>query len=149
MLPTDSSSNFSEYMVITLALIPLQRLIIPAKKDVSHEQMDLQCTAYLRNCPLSSCGAERASCAITFPGCSGRSSFPSAFAAKNFFRSCSSIVEWCFSRSSVCMSVSTTPGLTAIEVTFGSSFFSVCKVLSVLVLPPHKMHVSMTLRQTG
>lgn len=77
--------------------------------------------AYPKNFPLKAFEPFKTSFAMTFPGWSGLSNLPSLCKVWNFATSVSCIVSKCFSRTSLCISVSTTPGRTEMLVTSGSS----------------------------
>lgn len=109
-----------------LDLIRRELLVIPT----THDPVSIStgagkmATTHLRNLPLKSSAAATASLAITPPGCSGLSSFPSSNRLLNLATSRPSMTA-CAVRTSACMSVSTTPGRTATVVMAGSSVASV------------------------
>ena len=95
-------------------------LYCPSYNPVTIHSRKLEGT-HLMNLPFSSLGGSRTIFAITSPGSEGFNNLPSWWSPRNLLLSLSVILAEWTSRSSRCISVSTTPGLTDMLVTSGSS----------------------------
>lgn len=126
-------------MILGIAATPH----FPSYKLVNTEVwMSGYMAAYLINLPLSSLGGSRTILAITFPGSDGFKSFPSRWSPRNLSLSFFAMMEEWTSRSSRCISVSTTPGLTDMLVTLGSSQASwPAKWFIAALVAPYAPHV--------
>ena len=138
--PSSNAPHLDFAIVKSLGLESLQFGIVPAEEQCQHVCV---CSGtcfmtHLRNWPESSWGAPMTSSAMTCPGLSGGSNFPSRLAPTNFCWSCRSMFLRYFSRISPCIAVSTTPGLMEMLVTSGSSLVRViARWLTAALVAPY------------